>query len=255
MRTIPFISLLLAISCTAFVAQKIPSRARGQPRQILFDFRVERSNASHRIPLATQRIVLSQMFRKYLTDDVKCSGTDSLQAARNAGQIVPAIVDLASGSFTGPGKSETAYVISVNECNASHAENFGTKRIGIFSGQRLIANIDVDFKSNILRMTDLNSDGVNELLMTSGDMNQGTLIEMAALLEFQNGQARIIEDFGTVTEDSCASLIRGSSSKASVLSFSNVVPGQMPRLRMENYEATCRKSKRWRFLSTGRMPE
>jgi len=255
MRTIPSIFLLLALSCTPLVAQREPARAPGERRQILFDFRVERRNAPHRIPLATQRTVLSKMFRKYLTDDTKCGGTDSLQAARDVGQIVPAIVDLASGSFTGPGKSETAYVISVNECNASHAENFGTKRVGIFSGQRLIADVDVDFKSNILRLTDLNSDGVNELLMTSGDMNQGTLIEMAALLEFQNGRVRIIEDFGTVTEDSCASLMRGSSSKASVLTFSNVVAGKMPRLRMENYEANCRKAKRWRFLSTGRMPE
>ena len=255
MRTTPFIFLLLALACTPLVAQKEPARAPGEPRQILFDFRVERRNASQRIPLGTQRMVLSRMFRKYLTDEGKCSDTDSLQAARNAGQIVPAIVDLASGSFTGPGKSETAYVISVNECNASHAENFGTKRVGIFSGQRLIADVDVDFKSNILRMTDLNSDGMNELLMTSGDMNQGTLIEMAALLEFQNGRVRLIEDFGTVTEDSCASLIRGSSSKASVLSFSNVVAGKMPKLRMDNYEASCRKAKRWRFLSTGRMPD
>jgi hypothetical protein len=200
MRRITFIFLLVALACTAVVAQKEAARAPREPRQILFDFRVEQRNASHRIPLATQRIVLSKMFRKYLTDDNECRGTDSLQAARNAGQIVPAIVDLASGSFTGPGKSETAYVISVNECNASHAENFGTKRVGIFSGQQLIADVDVDFKSNILRLTDLNSDGVNELLMTSGDMNQGTLIEMAALLEFQNGRVRIIEDCRTYHE-------------------------------------------------------
>ncbi|HEV2826914.1 MAG TPA: hypothetical protein VGW76_04870 [Pyrinomonadaceae bacterium] len=251
----PFISLLLALACTALTAQKEPERAPGEARQVLFDFKAERRSVPHRIPLATQRAVLSKMFRKYLTDDNKCSSTASLQVARNAGQIVPAVVDLASGSFTGPGKSETAYVIFVNECNASHAENFGTKRVGIFSGQRLIADVDVDFKSSILRLTDLNNDGVNELLMSSGDMNQGTLIEMAALLEFQNGRLRIIEDFGIVIEDSCASLARGSSSKASVLSFSNVVPGKMPRLRMENYEASCRKTKRWRFLSTGRMPE
>ena len=255
MRTIPSIFLLLTLSCSAILAQKESARTPREARQILFDFRVEQRNASHRIPLATQRIVLSKMFRKYLTDDKKCGGTDSLQAARNAGQIVPALADSASGSFTGPGKSETAYVISVNECNASHAENFGTKRVGIFSGQQLIADVDVDFRSSILRLTDLNHDGVNELLMASGDMNQGTLIEMAALLEFQNGRMRIIEDFGTVREDSCASLMQGSSSKASVLSFSNVLPGKMPRLRMENYEASCRKAKRWRFLSTGKMPE
>jgi len=75
------------------------------------------------------------------------------------------------------------------------------------------------------------------------------------LLEFQNGLLRIIQDFGTVVEDSCASEIPGSSSKASVLYTSDVVPGNMPRLRMDNYVASCRKAKRWRFLSTGKMPE
>ena len=162
---------------------------------------------------------------------------------------------MATGSFTTPGRPETLYVISVSECNASHADNFGTKRVAIFAGQQLIADVDVDFKSSIVRKTDLNGDGLDELLMTSGDMNQGILIETAALVDFQNGRVRIIEDFGTVTEDSCASGIAGSSSKASVVSMSDVVPGKMPRLRIDNYEAGCRNAKRWRFISTGKMPD
>jgi len=130
------------------------------------------------------------------------SGTDPLKAARDAGQIVPSIADMATGSFTAAGRQEIAYVISVSEL-----------------------------------------------------INQGIIVEMATLLEFQNGLLRIIQDFGTVVEDSCASEIPGSSSKASVLYTSEVVPGNMPRLRMDNYVASCRKAKRWRFLSTGKMPE
>ncbi len=261
MKTIPLILLMVAITTPGLLAQTQTTPALRKQRQILFDFRVVRKSAAARIPLATQRTVLSQVFRKYLTDDAKCnpqfdasSGTDPLQAARNAGQIVPAIVDMASGSFTAPGQSQTAYVISVSECNASHADNFGTKRVAIFSGKKLIANMDVDFKSSIVRKTDLNGDGVDELLMTSGDMNQGTIIEMAALFGFQSGRLRLIEDFGTVTEDSCASGMPGSSAEASVLSFSDTEPGKMPRLRIDNYKASCRNAKRWRFLSTGKMP-
>ncbi len=166
------------------------------------------------------------------------SGTDPLKAARDAGQIVPSIADMATGSFTAAGRQEIAYVISVSECNASHADNFGTKRVAIFSGQQLIADVDTDFRINIVRKTDLNGDGIDELLMTSGEINQGIIVEMATLLEFQNGLLRIIQDFGT-----------------SVLYTSEVVPGNMPRLRMDNYVASCRKAKRWRFLSTGKMPE
>ena len=64
-------------------------------------------------------------------------------------------VDMAQGSFTGRACQETAYVISVSECNASHAQNFGTKRVAIFAGQRLVADMDVNFKSGIVRKTDL----------------------------------------------------------------------------------------------------
>ena len=43
-----------------------------------------------------------------------------------------------------------------------------------------VADVDADFMSAFVRKTDLNSDGVDELLMTTGDMAQGTLIQMAA---------------------------------------------------------------------------
>ncbi len=258
MKAIHLILPMLALTITGLVAQK-PAK---QPRQIVFDFRVERRSTPLKIPIATQRKVLSKVFRKYLTEESKCnpqfdasSDIDTLKAARNAGQIVPSIADMATGSFTAPGKTETAYVISVSECNASHAENFGTKRVAIFSGQELFADVDSDFNINIVRKTDLNDDGIDELLMTGGDINQGIVVEMASLLDFQNGRLRIIQDFGTVVEDSCPSGMPGSSSKASVLSISEVVPGNMPKLRIDNYVATCRNARRWRFLSTGKMPE
>ena len=229
-------------------------------RQILADFRVNRPAPSAKIPLATQRTVLSKVFRRYLTDENKCSsqfdasgGADPLAAARKAGQIVPSIVDVVNGSFTAVGQTQTAYLISVSECNASHADNFGTKRMAIFSGQQLIADVDVDFNSSIVRKTDLNSDGIDELLMSGGDMNQGEIVEIAALVTFQNGHFRVIHDFGTVYNDDCGAERPGSSAKASVLYISEVFPGRMPKLTMDNYASKCRAAKRWRFVSSGKM--
>jgi hypothetical protein len=256
-----FLLLMLALTCTGLVAQKqtVPLK---KARPTLFDFRVQRPVDSPKIPTATETHVLSKVFRKYLTDESKCeadfdssSDADPLKAARNAGQIVPSIIDMASGSFTKPGRTETAYVISVSECNASHADNFGTDRVAIFAGQQLIADLDVDFKSSIVRKTDLDGDGIDELLVTSSDMHQGQLTEMAALLSFQRGRVRVIEDFGMVTIDSCASEQPGSSSRASVVSLSDAVAGQMPKVRIENYQASCRNAKRWRLISTGKMQE
>ena len=258
--TLPLFLVLFVLSSVVLLGQPQKQPVIQKERQVLFDFRQNRTGKSAPITAATQRLVLSKVFRKYLADENKCrqdfaggGGGDYLAAARKAGQIAPSISESATGSFTAPGQVQTAYVIFTGECGATHADNFGSKRVAIFSGQQLIADVDSDFKSNIVRKTDLNNDGVDELLMTTGDMAQGTLIEIAALVEFKNGRMRVVEDFGTVVEDSCASGSPSSSSKASVLSMSDFALGKMPKLRIDNYVASCRNSKRWRFLSTGKM--
>jgi len=254
--------ILLALSLLILATINATAQQAAAPKQILFDFRVIRPVTSPKISRATERLVLSKVFKKYLTDENKCNrhfagnaSDDYLKAARLAGQMVPSIVDATTGSFTVAGQTETAYVISVSECNASHADNFGTKRIAIFAGQNLVADLDVDFNSSIVRKTDLNDDGIEELLMASGDMAQGTLTEMATLMTFQRGKLQVIEDFGTVNEDSCASGFPGSLIKTSVLSFGPTEPGKMPKLRQDNYSASCRNPKKWRFVSTGKMPD
>ncbi len=243
-----------------FVSVAVGQTGLRKDRQLLVDFRNDHDSTPFKITQATERTVLSKVFRRYLTDQDQCkadfdasNGDDRLAAARKAGQMVPSITDMATGSFTAAGQTQTAYVIEVSECNASHADNFGTKRVAIFSGQQLIADVDADFMRDIVRKTDLNGDGVDELLMRSGDMAQGTLIEMATLVSFQNGRRRVLQEFGTVVEDSCASGFKGSTSKASVLYVPTVAQGTMPKLIQDNYVASCRNAKRWRFVSTGMM--
>jgi hypothetical protein len=253
MKTIIFI---LAIASSVF-AQRQTAQTN---RQLLADFRKDEQINNPKIPAATQRMVLSKVFRRYLTDQDKCrsdfagsNGDDYLAAARKAGQIVPSIIDMATGSFTAAGQTQTLYVISVSECNASHADNFGTKRIAIFSGQQLVADVDADFMGIIVRKTDLDGNGIDELLMISSDMAQGTITEMATLASFENGRRHVIHDFATVVEDSCASEAPGSDSKASVIYTSAFAPGLKPTLTQENYVSSCRKPRRWRLLSKGKM--
>jgi hypothetical protein len=250
----PVIFLLILVSLTA---GQTPPR---DGRQLLIDFRANNDSSPAKITPATQRSVLSRVFRKYLTDGNQCksgfdasNGDDPLAAARKAGQIVPSVVDVETGSFTAAGQTQTAYVIEVSECNASHADNFGTKRVAIFSGQQLVTDVDADFMREIVRKTDLNGDGINELLMISSDMAQGTLTEMATLVSFEKGRRHVLQDFGTVVEDSCASGFPGSTTKASVLYTPAFAPGLMPKLIQNNYVASCRNAKRWRFVSTGMM--
>jgi hypothetical protein len=252
MKSIPFLVFVVSLI--------VGQTGLRKDRQLLVDFRNDHASTPFKITQTAERTVLSKLFRKYLTDQNQCkadfdasNGDDRLGAARKAGQIVPSISAMATGSFTAAGQTQTVYVISVNECNATHADNFGTKRVAIFSGQQLVADIDSDFMREIVRKTDLNGDGIDELLMISGDMAQGTLIEMATLVSFQNGTRRVLQEFGTVVEDSCASGFRGSNSKASVLYVPTGTPGMMPKIIQDNFVASCRNAKRWRFTSTGMM--
>lgn len=241
--------LILLLAFTPFV-QRQPAR-QVPARQVFYDFRNERTTPPQKISPAIQRDVFSKVFRRYLTDPNRCksefdAGEDFLAGARRAGQIVPDIAEMISGSFTAAGQNETAYLIFVNECNASHADNYGSKRLAIFSGPRLVADIDLDFKSGITLKTDLEKDGIDELLMTSGDMHQGEMIEIAALMSFQNGRMRVVQDFGTVIEDDCASLRPGSAAKAKVLYLANAAPGQTPRITVSYFSAGCGDVRRWR---------
>jgi hypothetical protein len=170
---------------------------------------------------------------------------------RKAGQIVPSIFDMATGSFTAAGQDQVAYLISVGECNASHADNFGSKRLAIFAGNKLVLDLDVNFKSGILKKTDLNLDGVDELLLLGGDMHQGILIETAALYEVRGGKLVVLQDFEKVFEDSCASLISGSGVEASVIFLGPAKRGEMPAFEVENYRSRCGRTKQWRLISKG----
>jgi hypothetical protein len=254
MRTILLIATLITLFFIEYheLSAQTPAPAK---TQVLFDFRVDRNNTPPlKISPVTENSVLAKLFRRYLNDPDKCNqnfegnGSDPLRSARDAGQIAPDIVDMAKGSFTAAGQTQTLYLIAVNECNASHAENYGTKRAAIFSGQQLIANVDVDFKNTIVRKTDLNGDGIDELLMTAGDMHQGVVDEVAGLVEFPNGKLRVIQDFGAVLEDGCPSGMQGSSTTAAVISIAATAPGKMPKLLVDNYEASCTKNRRWRLV-------
>src|SRR5215210_2830512 len=104
------------ILCLALISLAVAQKpALQKDRQVLFDFRVEdESTPPPKIARATERMVLSKIFRRYLTDANRCNSqlldsgdADPLAAARKAGQIVPSIVDSATGSFTAAGQTQT----------------------------------------------------------------------------------------------------------------------------------------------------
>ena len=62
--------LLLAFALATVVAQR---PAPPTPKQVLVDFRQDRITTPPKITPATQKFVLSKVFRRYLTDENKCN--------------------------------------------------------------------------------------------------------------------------------------------------------------------------------------
>jgi hypothetical protein len=269
MKKIIIVVVLAIAAVTSFAAWQTRGRPGGGSsnqgrQQVLYDFRKQMGGGSPKLAPATERSVLSAVFSSYLKSANDCKevetpvNDDYLAAARKAGQIVPGVVSMATGSFTAAGQKETAYIISVDECNASHADNYGTKRLVVFSGQKLVADVDTDFKREILRTFDLNGDGVNELLLSGGDMNQGITVGVAALVELHDGKLRVIKDFEKTEENSCESGFSDSNAMASVISYNPAAKGKMPDFHVDNYRAKCLPDSqlaRWQFLSSGPMPD
>jgi serine/threonine protein kinase len=249
-----------AKSKQAIPAARLVALKRQQPiiplgvagaKEVLYDFRQQDdSNSSeaeqNKFSPELARKVLPAVFKSYLTNEDQCSdfegntsNPEGLREARAAGYIVPAIVDVATGSFTAPGLQQTAYLITVGECGAPHVVNWGTKRLAVFTGQTLVLNVDVQDHTAILGTYDLNKDGIDELLLTGGYMQSGLMSEWGALISVQDARLQFVKKFNSVRDNSCSSMEPKSGTGAAVIYYTRGAGAVGPEFRIDNYQAKC----------------
>jgi|SRR5208283_229717 len=238
------IALLLLCGVTSLSAEQSSTR-------ILFDFRTDSHPGPVKrgslIPLKTQREILSTLFPKYLNNEDACkpenaqqpSDNATLQAQRENGQIVPSIDTFLDGSFTAPRTRQTAYFIKVGECFASTSSYWGTYRLAIFEGSRLVANVSPqvgthgDWQANgIATAADVNNDGMDELLLVAIAFGMGEVEEKAGLVSLRSGKLETIRGFDSVYDNPCASQ-NPDRVTASVIAYSST------HLFVDEYEAPC----------------
>jgi hypothetical protein len=200
-----------------------------------------------------------------LTDEGQCSGyegesynPEGLKAARDEGYIVPKITGFTTGAFTEPNTTQTAYLIMVGECGAPHAVNWGTKRLAIFSGDKLVVNVDVQDHTTILNTYDLNGDGINELLITGGYMQSGYVSQWGALISFKDGRLRFDKKFESLWSSNCSSMEPKAGVSAAVIYYTGGSRDAGPEFRVDNYQAKCTedsedpKPSSFRYVSSGK---
>jgi len=158
-----------------------------------------------------------------------------------------------SGSFTKPNAKETLYYLSGCEDETSgqfttdcpHFSGNTEGWIAIYDGTTPVMKINEALGSSIEKPTDVNGDGINEILSFGGYAQSGQRRQSASLGQISGDNYQNIKDFKGYA-DNCASgpaLSKDKkSAKAAVISYIPTTDGKMPEFTEEYLQATCKDS-------------
>lgn len=149
---------------------------------------------------------------------------------------------IAEGAFTKPSTQQKAYLYTLCSTGSSH---FGVGGIMIFENGRVVTHYtygENGLDSGLLKIADINKDGMDELALIDGQTHQGYSNGSFSLVEFPNGKLNFIgltevySDNSGAAEDDNKIL-----AEASVIS---VEPGATPVFYKDSYEQKG-SSKNW----------
>lgn len=160
-----------------------------------------------------------------------------IRAALGADDFKAEIASREDGSFTAANQSQTAYLISIIR-NTGKDDSV----LAIFERDNLVTKLDARDYRYILRTSDLNHDGVNELLLSGGSYQMGETTLWAKLIEVDNNTLRTLRDFKTVLEDSCDNPAADFKEiRAVLVSYQprDEANARMPSIKLQRFHAPC----------------
>lgn len=182
--------------------------------------------------------VLKLLFPKFLADDKRCGNPKTLKDARDRGQFVPRVSEVATGSFTEARATQKLYNIFVGECGATHADNYGTSLLVVVQGGAVISRAEGAGGDSISKVVDVDGDGKNELVLTSGVSAQGTMVSTARLSRFDGQRLVAVSDFGEVYSGNCAGAFEPKEEEVTSVVASFVV-GKPVAFRITKKKGPC----------------
>lgn len=245
MRKLP---LSLLKSLVTLIIGFSPVSAFAQ-NQIFIDYRSEfkgESETPSSISAKTKSLVISQAIKN---TDKPCFG-----------KLEPEVIDYASGSFTAPKLKQTAYLVDLGD--SCHPRYMGSMRLAVFSGNNLVTYGDVTGYQRITKISDINSDGTNELTLQGSWMGQGYLSVYAKVVEMKKGGMLTLKDLGEVFGDNPGNFNTIQYQIAAVVSTNKTKQGKIAFSRA-NYVARCfedrgeaidTKCGTYKYISSGEPP-
>ena len=190
---------------------------------VLIDFRSELAFDTQRLAPARKRAILKAV---YGTDD----GANDIE-----------INSIANGSFTQSSAKETAYLLQIGGARAAEPSSLEKTKLAIFHGTDLVSKFDVKDYNFILRTSDLDRDGLDELLRSGSNYQMGESTRWAKLVEIEAKQLREIKDFSTVLKDSCDNpTAQNRDIKAALIKYD---PQNTSQIAISYYRAACSAKK------------
>lgn len=214
-----------SITAAAHVAQE------DEAKQVLFDYRKDKG-------LARPELSPDELRKIYV-------------AAYGEGyeKFEPLIRSAAEGVFTKAGARQTAYLIQPNNTGTTDdAEPATGANLVFFEGDKMTANVAVggnnfirrvNHYASILRVSDLNGDGINELLLGASYLNRGINISWARLVEVRDGKLKLIKDFGVIDEDTCDTERQARVTSGVIRAATEKNAEGWPRFKVDFYRGPC----------------
>ncbi|HEY9649767.1 MAG TPA: hypothetical protein V6C95_03825 [Coleofasciculaceae cyanobacterium] len=215
--------------------------------QTLLDYRKEdfNSESSPQLPATTENFVISQVVR---STDKPCSG-----------DLSPTVIDYASGSFTESQSDQVVYLVDLGD--SCHPRFTGTIRIAVASSGKVVTYGDVTGYSNIQQISDVNGDGINEIILEGSWLGQGYFSTFAKLIEIKSKGLLTLNNFEQVYGNNLGTINSKLYNIASVISVNRGSQGQTVFSR-KNYLSRCveveseeRDCSSYEYMSEGKFPE
>lgn len=226
----------------------IPNANAPQPskKEVLFDFRTEESfPKQQKIASAEADAILKYVFH----------GAGYRTTAKDA-----SVDQRFSGAFSQPNAQETLYFVRGGTVQEQETLSRGEINLlgylVIYDKTTPVAKIKVA-AYGVHKITDLNRDGKNELLLANGGYGQGISENGLKLVQIVNGATQTVKDFGLLQEDACAAgLPNVTGVTASVITYQPVpAAGDFPQFELAYYKRGCGKNAAWEQLSKSPFSE
>ena len=209
----------------------------GQEKQVLWDFRNARPTALESTEAETLS-VMAYLFGRGMNQD---EGTEKEPELRITSKVL--------GSFTRPNAKETLYYVGgcgsdmgiVPNFFCSHAEWWNAGAIAIFDGTKPVAKAYKALGHEVVGVTDVNCDGISEVLSSFGFCGWGTCEFTLDLGQISNGEYVAIKNFGSVNVDGCDGFPPPGmmASRGAVITYTPTRSGNMPEFTVEYYGRVC----------------